>query len=108
MSDDKVYVRADENGVLRVGASRVMLDSVIAAFEQGHSPETIRQQYPALGLEEVYGSIVFCLAHTDEVKAYMSRQDTIWNDWQARSEGRPNAVVERLRALRLRGVTEMS
>jgi uncharacterized protein (DUF433 family) len=57
MSEEKSYVRVDEHGVLRVSDTRVMLDSVIAAFQQGHSPETIRQQYPALSLEEVYGSI---------------------------------------------------
>jgi hypothetical protein len=57
MSEEKAYVRVDENGVYRVGMTRVMLDSVVAAFRQGHSAETIRQQYPALTLEEVYGSI---------------------------------------------------
>ena len=53
----KSYVRQDEHGVLRIGDTRVMLDSVIAAFHQGHSAETIAQQYPALQLEEVYGAI---------------------------------------------------
>jgi len=47
----------DETGVYRIGNTRVMLDSVLAGFQQGHSAETIRQQYPALSLEEVYGSI---------------------------------------------------
>jgi uncharacterized protein (DUF433 family) len=102
------YVRLDENGVLRVGAGRVMLDSVVAAFQQGHSPETIRQQYPALSLEEVYGSIAYYLGHLDEVNAYLGRQDAVWKEWQARTEQRPSPVVERLRALRRAGVTEGS
>ncbi len=63
MSEETVYVRIDENGVYRVGTTRVMLDSVVAAFHQGHSAETIKQQYPALTLEEVYGSIAYYLAH---------------------------------------------
>ena len=49
---DKSYIREDEQGVKRVGQTRVMLDSVIAAFEQGHSAETIAQQYPAVTLED--------------------------------------------------------
>jgi uncharacterized protein (DUF433 family) len=106
MSSDKSYVRADENGVLRVGTTRVMLDSVVAAFDQGHSPETIRQQYPALSLEEVYGSIAYYLAHAAEVRAYLQRQDALWKEWQVRMEARPNPVVERLRALRRAGVPE--
>jgi uncharacterized protein (DUF433 family) len=105
MNEAKTYVRTDENGVLRVGAGRVMLDSVIAAFQQGHSPETIRQQYPALTLEEVYGSLAYYLAHAAEVNAYLLRQDAVWKEWQARFAEQPNPVVERLRALRRAGVT---
>jgi uncharacterized protein (DUF433 family) len=108
VSEGKAYVRVDENGVMRVGGTRVMLDSVVAAFQQGHSPETIRQQYPALSLEEVYGSIAYYLAHLDEVNAYLGRQDAVWQEWQARCEERPSPVVERLRALRRAEVTETS
>jgi uncharacterized protein (DUF433 family) len=100
MDGAKAYVRVDEHGVLRVGASRVMLDSVVAAFRQGHSPETIRQQYPALSLEEVYGAITHYLAHQAEVDAYLRRQDELWERWRAKTEAAPRPVVERLRAAR--------
>src|SRR5262249_6691330 len=97
MSESKQYVRADENGVLRVGESGVMLDSVVAAFQQGHSPETIRQQYPALSLEEVYGAVTYYLAHREEVDEYLRRQDALWEQWRAKSEEKPSSVVDRLR-----------
>src|SRR5262249_22097934 len=106
ISEEKTYVRADGNGALRVGGTRVMLDSVLAAFGQGHSPDTIRQQYPALSLEEVYGSIAHYLAHRDDVDAYLQRQDAVWKEWQAWCEEQPSPVVERLRALGRAGVTE--
>src|SRR5712692_3530355 len=96
MSADNAYVHVDENAVYQVGKTRVMLDSVVAAFHQGHSPETIKQQYPALTLEEVYGSIAYYLAHAAEVDAYLKRQDAVWDQWKARSEAQPSAVVERL------------
>src|SRR5262245_4949555 len=99
MGEEKVYVRADTNGAYRVGNTRVMLDSVVAAFIQGHSAETIRQQYPALTLEEVYGSIAFYLAHAAEINAYLQRQDAVWKQWLARSEEQTSPVVERLRAM---------
>jgi uncharacterized protein (DUF433 family) len=98
--EGKCYVRTDDNGVLRVGTTRVMLDSVVAAFEQGHSPETIQQQYPALSLEDVYGSISYYLAHREEVQAYLRRQDAVWKEWQARSDKQASPVVQRLRAMR--------
>jgi uncharacterized protein (DUF433 family) len=100
MNEEKQYVRLDEHGVMRIGNSRVMLDSIIAGFEQGHSPETLQQQYPALSLEEVYGAITYYLAHTDEVHAYLKQQDELWEAWRAKSTTRSSPVVERLRALR--------
>jgi uncharacterized protein (DUF433 family) len=105
---EKVYVGMDEGGVLRVGSGRVMLDSVVAAFAQGHSPETIRQQYPSLSLEEVYGAITYYLAHRNEVEQYLRRQDAVWEQWRARSEQTPGPVVERLRAIGRSRVSETS
>jgi uncharacterized protein (DUF433 family) len=103
MNNEKSYVRIDENGVYRVGKTRVMFDSVLAGFQQGHSPETIRQQYPALTLEEVYGSIAYYLAHQPEIDAYLQRQDVVWQKARAQSEQQTNPVRERLRALRKTG-----
>ncbi len=104
--NEKSYVQVDENGVCRVGTSRVMLDSIVAAFHQGHSAETIKQQYPALTLEEVYGSIAWYLANAAEIDAYLQRQDAVWEQWLARSEEQPSPVVERLRALTKAGAAE--
>ena len=101
MNQEKRYVRVDENGVYRVGDTRVMLDSVLAAFHQGHSPETIQQQYPALTLEDVYGSITFYLAHQEEVNAYLQRQQVVWDNWRALTEQKSSPVFERIRASRM-------
>jgi uncharacterized protein (DUF433 family) len=108
MTETNQYVRLDEHGALRVGNTRVMLDSVVAAFEQGHSPETIRQQYPALRLEEVYGAITYYLAHPKEVGEYLARQNALWNELRAKSQKQRSAVVERLQALRHAEATEPS
>lgn len=106
MIEERAYVRVDEHGVYRVGETRVMLDSVVAAFLQGHSAETIQQQYPALTLEEVYGSIAYYLGHRAEMAAYLQQQEAVWQQWQARSEQQPSQVVERLRALTKAGALE--
>ena len=99
------YVRVDEHGVMRVSNSRVMLDSVVAAFQEGDSPEAIRAQYPALSLEQVYGAILYYLSHRQEVDDYLKRQEAVWQEWRAKSEEAPSPVVERLRALRREGVS---
>lgn len=100
MDEQNGYVRTDEHGVIRVGDTHVMLDSVVAAFDQGHSPETIRSQYPSLTLEQVYGAITYYLSHRQQVEEYLRRQDAEWAKWRAESERHPSPVAERLRALK--------
>jgi uncharacterized protein (DUF433 family) len=97
MQTAKIYVRQDEHGVLRVGDTRVMLDSVVAAFQQGHSAETIAQQYPALSLEEVYGAIAYYLANEEDVNQYLRRQDEVWKQWREKANTVTSPVVQRLR-----------
>ena len=94
----KSYVRKDEHQVLRVGETRVMLDSVIAGFQQGHSAETITQQYPALTLEEVYGAITYYLANKEEVDHYLRQQAEIWRREREISNAVASPVVQRLRS----------
>lgn len=93
MQQSKPYVRTDEHGVMRVGDSRVMLDSVVASFQQGHSPEAIQQQYPALMLEEVYGAIAWYLANAEEVARYLDRQADVWNQERAKAAKRSSPVL---------------
>jgi uncharacterized protein (DUF433 family) len=97
---DYEYVKADEHGVLRVGDTHVLLDSIVAAYREGHSAETIQSQYPALTLEQVYGAIAWCLGHPGELGNYLRRQDAVWDQAKARVEVNPSPVVARLRAER--------
>jgi uncharacterized protein (DUF433 family) len=99
MPEAKTYVSTDEFGVMRVGSTRVMLDGVIASFEEGHSPETIRSQYPSLTLEEVYGAITYCLANREEIKAYVKKQKQIWQELRAEQDKNISPVAARIRAL---------
>lgn len=100
------YIRDDEHGVKRVGQTRVMLDSVIAAFHQGHSAETIAQQYPALTLEEIYGTITYYLANKAEVDEYLRRQDEVWKQACETANKAASPVVARLRSQAARAGTD--
>jgi uncharacterized protein (DUF433 family) len=57
------------NGGYYVTGTRVSLDSIVYCFRDGESPETIRQNFPSLTLEQVYGAITFYLAHQADVDA---------------------------------------
>ena len=100
MSDPQSCVSTDEHGTMRVGKMGVMLDGVLVGFHGGDSPESIRQQYPSLTLEEVYGAITWYLAHQAEGDAYLERQHELWEKFRIESEAQPSPVVERLRAIK--------
>lgn len=94
------YIQADESGALLVAETRVPLESVLSAWSLGHSPETIRSQFPSLSLEQVYGAIAWCLSHRDELEEYLKRQDELWRLWRQRSESQPSPLRERIRSAR--------
>ena len=99
MISSKRYVEEDSQGALRVSALGVSLDSVVIAFQQGHSAETIQQLYPALSLEEVYGAVAYYLGNRNDVDQYLKRQEQIWDQARQRAAQSPSPVVQRLRAL---------
>jgi len=67
-------LRLDADGTLRVGGTRVTLDSVIGAFDEGASAEQIVMQYDVLALRDVYGAITYYLENPEEVAAYLRQQ----------------------------------
>ncbi len=71
----KEYVELRDGGRWIAG-TRVSLDSVVVAFREGLSPETIAAEcFPSLSLEEVYGAITYYLAHRREVDAALAAAD---------------------------------
>jgi uncharacterized protein (DUF433 family) len=70
-----VPLRNDEHGVLRVGKTRVPLDTVVYAFNQGASPEEIVMSYPTLALADVYAVVNYYLYNRAEVDAYLRQRE---------------------------------
>lgn len=57
-----------------VGSTRVSLDSIVYAFLNGQSAESIAQSFPVLTVEQVYGTITDYLAHREEIGRYLAAQ----------------------------------
>jgi uncharacterized protein (DUF433 family) len=64
------YVEQRDGGYY-VQGTRVSLDSVVYAFLRGESSDSIVESFPALTLEQVYGSIAFYLAHRESIDRYL-------------------------------------
>ena len=96
-----VPIREDAAGALRVGDSRVLLDLVIRAFQDGATPETIVQRYSTLTLPDVYAVIAYYLRHREEVRAYLKRRAEEADALRAKIEAeRPRVSREELLARR--------
>ena len=52
-------LRQGANGVIRIGHTRVTLESVITLFEQGASADEIALRYDALDLPDVYATLSY-------------------------------------------------
>jgi uncharacterized protein (DUF433 family) len=74
VSTSEIKLTKTEAGVIRVADTRVSLDSVIIAFNQGSAPEQIVYDYDSLSLPEVYATISYYLQHREEVDSYLTKR----------------------------------
>src|SRR5437870_11279514 len=97
-----IPLAVDAHGVLRVGNTRVTLDTVIAAFADGATAEEIVQQYPSLYLADVYSVIGYYLRHPSEIDAYLQQRRAQADAVRRQNEARfdPHGVRDRLLARR--------
>lgn len=64
----------DGQGGLRVTGTRVLLERLVHAFEDGATPEGIVQSYDTLQLPDVYAVLTWYLHHKAEVEDYLRRR----------------------------------
>ncbi len=95
-------LEVDQDGTVRVGKTRVTLDTVIAAFTEGATAEEIVQQYPSLQLADVYHVIGYYLRRPSEVDAYLQQRQARAVAVRQQNEARfdPHGVRDRLLARR--------
>lgn len=102
---DAPPLRLDEHGDLRVGNTRVLLDLVIHAHQDGVTPEAIVQRYDTLRLADVYAVIAYYLRHQTEVEEYLRQREQqaeeVWRKIEA-VQPQPADLRERLLARKAR------
>ncbi len=64
----------DSDDVVRVAGTRVRLETVLTAFQQGSTPETIADKYPVLQLADIYAVITYYLQHQPDVEVYLAQR----------------------------------
>ena len=93
-------LKTNADGVVRVGNTRVTLDTVIAVFNQGTTAEEIVYRYPSLRLADVYATIGFYLNHQQEVETYLQQRQQQAQEIRKMNEARfdPQGLRDRLLA----------
>ncbi len=94
-----IPLSTDADGAIRVRGTRVLLDVIIVAFQDGATPEDIVQKFPSVALPDAYLIIAHYLTHTAEIDAYLSQRQTEAARLQSAIEARFNPVGIRARLL---------
>ena len=76
VASEPIPLSIDADQVIRVGGTRVTLETVVDAFNAGATPEEIVQDFPTLRLDDTYAVITYYLRHRDEVDEYRRRRQT--------------------------------
>jgi len=81
-------LHTEPSGAVRVGDSRVLLELVVRAFQNGATPETIVQRYDTLDLSDVYDVIAYYLRHQTEVQSYLAQREQLASEVRNQVEAR--------------------
>ncbi|MBX3066058.1 MAG: DUF433 domain-containing protein [Anaerolineae bacterium] len=96
-------LKMDEYGAIRVSGTRVTLDTVIACYQQGDSPEAIHEGFDVLPLNDIYTVIAYYLAHRDELDAYLKHgkeeAERLRQEWDVNYTLEQKAFNARIRKL---------
>lgn len=99
---DPVPLHVDADGVVRVGGTRVTLETLLHAYREGATPETIQQDFSTLSLADIHAVIAYYLRHGPEVDTYLQQQEQEAAEVRRQNEARfpPDGIRERLLARR--------
>ncbi|VAW38815.1 hypothetical protein MNBD_CHLOROFLEXI01-4683 [hydrothermal vent metagenome] len=98
-------LKTDSGGTIRIGGTRVRLDTVVYAFNQGYTAEEILSQFPALDLAGIYVVISYYLNNQEAIDEYIRQQEIEADHIQQQFESQPGyqAFRQRLHALKIEG-----
>jgi uncharacterized protein (DUF433 family) len=104
---ESIPLSTDSQGTIRVGGTRVTLDTVVEVYQAGSTPEEIVRHFPTLQLADVYAVLTYYLRHQTDVDAYLHRRQEETDAIQREAEAgwdRPGLRDRLLPLLKLRSL----
>lgn len=102
LTNEPLPLETAADGVIRVRGTRVTLDTVWAAFNEGATAEEIVQQYPSLSLADAYQAVGYCLRNPAVLTAYLAKRGRTAEEIRNSNESRWPAEGIRDRLLQRR------
>ncbi len=98
IKSNPIPLKKDADGAIRVGETRVTLETVLHAFEKGSTCEEIVHQYPVLDLADVYEVIGYFLRNRSSLESYLAKREEKSSAIRRKVELRfdPSGIRERL------------
>jgi uncharacterized protein (DUF433 family) len=96
---EKIPIETDKDGVIRVGNTRVTLETLVSAFNGGSTAEEIVYQFPVLNLADVYAVITYYLRNRNTVEKYLNNRLQLAGQIKRRNQNNKNMNDVRKRLL---------
>jgi uncharacterized protein (DUF433 family) len=97
-------VRVDEAGGLKVGDTRVSLDSVVYAYNRGDDAAEIQYQFDTLSLAQIHAAIAYYLHNKAKVDAYLRQNEIEYEKKRAQNKiDFPNGLTREMLLARKNG-----
>lgn len=85
---EPVPIATGADGVMRLRGTRIMLDTIVAAFKEGATAEEIAKQTPSVSLGDVYQTIGYYLHHAHELDSYLADRQKQSDETRRTTESR--------------------
>jgi uncharacterized protein (DUF433 family) len=93
---DPSVLRVDEGGAVRIGKTRVTLDTLVGEYSKGETAEQIAQNFPTLDLADIYCALGYYIRHRGEVDEYIREGERKFEEFR-RSHPEMFSLQEKLR-----------
>lgn len=94
---DTIPLHTDEHGSIRIGKSRITLDTIIETYKMGATIEELAQNFPTLAVADIMYTVGYYLRHTEEVETYLAEQESEAEVIRKKIESDPQNIEFRAR-----------
>jgi uncharacterized protein (DUF433 family) len=89
-------VRRVEDGTLRIGKTRVSLDSVVYAYNRGEDASAIQRGFDTLSLAEIHSAIAYYLHNKERVDKYLAKRAAEFEKRRAEDRAHPGHITREM------------